>query len=120
MRGLTVLVAGSDVARLRAALATACAAAALGGRVRVYAQEEAVPLLRAGAADPDAARLRAAGLPDATETLAVALDSGVAVIACQSGLALAGLSAEQLAPGVETGGLVSLLATLGEDRLLAF
>lgn len=119
MRGLTVLVATADAARFRAALSTVAAAAALGARARVFLQEEAVTLM-AGGADADAARLAAAGFPSQDELLAIARESGAALIVCQSGLALAGLSMEALPAGTEAGGIVSVLATLGEDRLLAF
>ena len=100
MRGLTLLIATADPARLRAALTLASASAALGARTRVYFHEEAVPLLVTG--EP---------------LVATALETGAALIACQTGLAAAGLTADQLPEGVETGGLIGLLADLGEDRL---
>lgn len=109
MRGLTIVVAGPDPDRLRAALTMACAAAALGGRARVYLHEAAVGLLRQNATAP-------AGLPDLTELRAIAADSGVELIACQTGLALAGLSAD--GQKVAAGGLIDLLATLQGDRLV--
>ena len=52
--------------------------------------------------------------------IAIARESGVELLVCQSGLALTGLSMAELPAGTTAGGLVSLLATLGEDRLLAF
>ncbi len=110
MRGLTAIVASADHDRLRAALTLACAAAALGGRARVYLHEGAVALLGA----PD--RAVPPGVPTLGELLAMAAESDVAVIACQTGLALAGLSADTL--GVAAGGLIDLLATLGDDRLV--
>ena len=100
MRGLTILVATADPARLRAALTLASASAALGGRTRVYFHEAAVPSL----ADPD-------------PLIATAIETGALLIACQTGLAAAGLTTDQLPPGVETGGLIGLLADLGDDRL---
>lgn len=117
MRGLTILVASAEPARFRAALATAAAAAALGGRARVFLQEDAVTLFASG--DPDTTRLEAAGLPGRAALLAVAQESGVELLVCQSGLALAGLAIDALPAGTQAGGLVSLLATLGDDRLLA-
>jgi predicted peroxiredoxin len=100
MRGLTLLIASSDPQRLGAALALAAANAALGGRTRVYFHETAVPLLRA---------------PD--PLLLTAQESGALIIACQTGLADAGMQAGDLPQGVETGGLIGLLADLGDDRL---
>jgi predicted peroxiredoxin len=101
MRGLTLLVATADPERFRAALTLAAAHAALGGRTRVYFHEAAVALL----AKPD-------------PLIATAQESGATLIACQTGLAAAGLTADELPTGVETGGLISLLADLGEDRLV--
>ncbi len=117
MTGLTVILFATDAARGRAALTLAIAKAALGGRVRLYAHELAVTLLRPDV-DPDAAMLAAAGMPDRPALLAMALEAGVTLIACQTGLALAGLAISDLAAGVEAGGLVGLLAELDSDQLV--
>ncbi len=109
MRGLTIVVAGADPDRFRAALTMACAAAALGRRARVYLHEAAVGLLAGNAPAPG-------GLPDLTDLRAIAAESGVDLIACQTGLALAGLSADT--QRVAAGGLIDLLATLEDDRLV--
>ena len=115
VRGLTIVVAGADPARLHAALSLAAANAALEGRTRVFLQADAVSLLGGAEEDP---RCAAAGMPSLSELVGEVLAMGVEIIACQSGLALAGMSAEALPAGVETGGLVALLAGLGEDRLV--
>jgi predicted peroxiredoxin len=104
MRGLTILVATADPARFRAALTLAAAHAALGGRTRLFLHEEAVTLLR-----PAGAEL--------AHLIATATESGATLIACQTGLARAGLAETDLPAGAETGGLIGLLATLDEDRL---
>jgi predicted peroxiredoxin len=91
--------------------------AALGGRVRLYAHEHAVTMLAPGV-DDDGATLAAAGLPDRPALLALAVDAGVTLIACQTGLALAGLAIDALATGVIAGGLMGLLAELDDDRLV--
>ncbi|MEH3041737.1 MAG: DsrE family protein [Sphingomonas paucimobilis] len=109
MRGLTIIVAAPDPDRLRAALTVACANAALGGRTRVYLHEAAVELLATNAPAPH-------GLPNLTDLRTVAGESGVELIACQTGLALAGLSADT--QRVAAGGLIDLLATLQDDRLV--
>lgn len=109
MRGLTIVVAGPDPDRFRAALTMACAAAALGGRARVYLHEAAVGLLGVDASAPE-------GLPNLTDLRAIADHSGVGLIACQTGLVLAGLSADT--QRVAAGGLIDLLATLKDDRLV--
>lgn len=103
LRGLTIIVAGADAERFRAALTLACAAAALGGRTRIYLHDAAVALL----ADAGAIDLRA-----------TAHDLNVELIACQTGLAAAGLAVDTLTPPVAAGGMVGLLADLGEDRLV--
>lgn len=117
MRGLTIIAATADAERFRAALSLACAHAAVGGNSRFYCHEAAVALLVPGT-DPDDAMLAARGLATRAQLLAEALDSGVALIACQTGLAAQSIAFETLAPGIEPGGLVSLLAGLGDDRLV--
>ncbi|MFD1034574.1 DsrE family protein [Sphingomonas hankookensis] len=109
MRGLTIVVVSPDPDRFRAALTMACAGAALGGRMRVYLHEQAVAVLTARGSAP-------AGLPDLAELRAMATESGVELNACQTGLALAGISAEHA--NVAAGGMIDLLTTLADDRLV--
>lgn len=117
MRGLTLVVAaGSDATRLRTALGLAATHAAIGGRTRLFLDGEAVDLI----ARPDAAddaRYAAAGLPSIAELVASCLDLGVAVQLCQSGLALLDRAAGR-DPRLDVGGLTTMMATLGEDRLV--
>lgn len=101
MRGLGVIVAGPDPVRFRSALTLAAAQAALGGRTRVLLDSAAVGL----AAAPD-------------EILESCFDLGVAVMLCQSGLAMAGLEAAGLDSRFDYGGMVGWLADLGDDRLI--
>ncbi|MCH4891889.1 hypothetical protein GO308_02035 [Sphingomonas sp. SFZ2018-12] len=103
VRGLTVIVAGADPARAHAAITLASAAAALGGRTCLYLHDAAVKVL----ADPALRELRIA-----------AHELGVRTIACQSGLAAAGIDLRGVVPPAEAGGMVGLLATLGDDRLV--
>jgi hypothetical protein len=97
MRGLTIVVIGADAQRWHAALSLASAHAALGGRTRLYCHEAAVALL------------------EPSETLTIARELGVVLIACQTGLAAHALPLPDFA---EAGGLVSLLADLADDRLV--
>jgi predicted peroxiredoxin len=115
LRGLTVVVA--EPHRLRVALEMAAATAALGGAARVFCQGEAVMALAPlrNARDLDHA---AAGLPTLAGLFEEAAGLGVEVIACQSGLHLMGIDAATLDSRVRFGGLVSLMQTLGEDRLV--
>lgn len=117
MTGLTILLVATDTARARAALTLASAAAALGGRIRLHAHERAVAMLLPGT-DADDAMLTAAGQPPRKALIAMAIEAGVAITACQTGLAVADIAIDALAPGVEAGGLVGLLADLGDDRLV--
>ena len=117
MRGLTIVVTTGARDRFRAALTLSCAHAALGGRTRVYCHEAAVALL-ADRDDPAAASRAAHGLPDAPALIATALDGGVEILACQTGLALSGLAHSALPGGIEASGRVALLAELGDDRLV--
>ena len=115
VRGLTVVLGSAEPDRLRLALSLLAAQAALGGRARLYLHESAVALLGAPLAHPDDAAHRAAGLPDLAGLTAEARALGVELLACQSGATLAGVGLDE---GVEASGLVSLLGTLGDDRLL--
>lgn len=117
LSGLTIILIAEDAARARAALTLATAHAATIGPVRLFAHERAVRHLSArdDVAEPDLAE---SGLPDLAQLRAMATASGVSLIACQTGIALAGLTAADMAPGVETGGLVGMLQTLGADRLI--
>ena len=112
MQGLSIVVAGTDPARLHAALSMAAAWAALERPARIFLQAEAAGLL---ARLDDQAN---AGQPSLRELLTESLALGVAITACQTGLGLCGLSAEQLPDGVETGGLVGFLAARGDDQLM--
>jgi predicted peroxiredoxin len=117
VRGLTIVMAESDAERLRAALTLAATNAALGGRTRVFCQSEAVRLLADRSAPRDPAYV-AAGLPSLAELFEEALGLGVEIIACQSGLHLTGIAADGLDPRIGYGGPVSVMQTLGDDRLL--
>jgi predicted peroxiredoxin len=117
MRGLMIVVAGADPARLHGALSLAAAWAALDRPAHLFLQADSVALLRPGASEGDE-RYREAGMPGLRELLEESLALGVTVTACQSGLALAGLSAEDLPGGVEMGGLVDSLSRHWDDQLV--
>lgn len=107
MRGLTVIVAGTEPGRFRAATRIAASAAALAFPTRLFLDEAAVPLARGpGMAGEDGALLN------------TCLELGVSVTVCQSGLATAGITMAELDPRLVAGGLTGLLASLGDDRLV--
>jgi predicted peroxiredoxin len=117
MSGLTLIVATADPERFHAALSLAAANAALGERSRIFLQGEAAGLLRDASSPADHERSRH-GVPTVVQLLDEARGLGVEIIACQSGLALCGLSAEALPEGVTTAGLVQILSTRGDDQLV--
>lgn len=99
MRGLTIIVTTSAAERFDAAVELAASWAALGGRARLFCRGSAVTRLD----DP---------------MLNEALAGGVAVIACQTGLADHGGSLAACDSRIAAGGMVTLLAELGDDRLV--
>jgi len=101
MTGLGIIVAGRDAVRFRTALTLAAAQAALGGRVRILLDSDAVRL-----AD------------SAGDLLETCFELGAEVTLCQSGLAEAGLEASALDPRFSYGGMLGWLSALGSDRLV--
>jgi hypothetical protein len=85
-------------------LSLAASQAALGGRARLHLQGKAVALL-------DGER------PDLRELQTEAVALGVVITACQTGLAE---RTGPLPPDVEADGLIGLLTSLADDRLLVF
>lgn len=119
--GLVIIVTSDDAVRFRAAMTTGLAHAALGGHVRLYCHESSVALLaRATRPDDNSEALARIGLPDRLALIAMAQGSGITIIACQTGAAILDLSLDALAAGTEAGGMMALMATLGEDRLVSF
>ncbi|MEO1167318.1 MAG: DsrE family protein [Pseudomonadota bacterium] len=119
MRGLTIILTGHDPERMHAALSIAAAHAATGAKTRIFFEGRAVALLAEASPAPCDADRHRNGLPTLAEIRAESTHLGVALIACQGGMALAGLDIDQLGTGVEAGGLVGLMTNLGDDRLLA-
>lgn len=119
MSGLTIILLTDDAERFRGTLMVAMTHRALGGAARLFLQLDAVRML----APPITAVLdgdhRRAGLPTLSALLDEALTDGVAMTACQSGLLLAGLTAEEIDRRIETGGLTSFLTGMEPtDRLI--
>jgi predicted peroxiredoxin len=118
LSGLTIIIADVSSERFRTALTIATAAAALGGRTRIFLQGEAVAILRQPIAGWEDDGYAQAGLPTLPDHYREALALGVRFILCQSGLTLTGAEPSDYDPATEYGGMVSLLADLGDDRLL--
>ena len=119
MRGLTIVVADVSSERFRSALNLALATRALGGRARIFLDGEAVSIVRRPIAGWEDDAYEDAGLPTLPALCAEALDAGVRLILCQSGLAMTGAEPRDFDPRVEFGGMVGLLAELDQDRLVA-
>lgn len=96
----------------------AMAQAALGRRTRIFLQLDAVRLLAPLAAAPRDGDHAVHGLPSLRALIGEALDAGVALVACQSGLTLSGIDATDLDPRIEAGGPVSFLQSVEPDERL--
>jgi predicted peroxiredoxin len=115
MQGLTIIVASADEARFRSALEVAGANAALDRTTRLFLQGAAASLLKPTSVELDEGT---GGVPTIAQLLEEALALGASITVCQSGLALAGMRADQLPEGIDTGGLVELLASGRTHQLL--
>lgn len=118
MRGLTIIMAEASPTRFRSALTLALAQTALGGTARLFLDGGAVALARLPIRGPDDDAHAVAGLPTLPALLEEALDAGLRLILCQSGLALSGTQSGDHHPRAEFGGMIGLLAQTGEDRLI--
>lgn len=116
---LALLLVSADAARLRAALTIGRAEIALGGAARIFLQGAAAALLKPPVSDPKDADWVTVGEPALARLLDEALDDGVTIMICQSGLAMAGIDAQDLDRRIEVTGPISFLAQAGpEMRLL--
>lgn len=121
MPTLNIIVATAEGARFYAALETAMALTALGRTVRIFLQGEAVALLREPVGYGGDAARQAAGQPALAWMLHEARKMDVAVAACQTGMAMAAMTAHDLAASVRTVGLISFLADIeAGDQLLVY
>src|SRR3546814_19064391 len=92
------------------------ASAALGRVVAIYLHADAVRLLDPGLNWAEDVRFAAVGSPAIAELLGSAMELGVRITACQTGLALTGLPADALPQGVAPGGLVDFLGRAQTGR----
>jgi predicted peroxiredoxin len=120
MRELRIIVATADAERLRGALVLASAQAALGGRASIFLQVDGVGLLRPAFEAPRDAAHAAAGLPTLGQLIAEAVSLGVSLLACQSGMALHGISADDLPDSIAVSGPIAFLQDTGEEARLLF
>lgn len=118
LRGLTIIVAGRDHDRLRSALGLAATQAALGGRASLFLDGPSVGLLAPAVVSDADIVSSAAGLPTLAELIDTALSLGATIALCQSGLAAADLALDRIDGRIAVGGLTSVIAALGDDRLV--
>jgi predicted peroxiredoxin len=113
-----MIVATGEPERFRAGLTLARCEIALGGTARMLLQGMAVTLAVPGAGIAGDARWVSAGEPALDHLLDEALADGVQIVACQSGLAIATISAEQVDNRIAIGGMIGFLAGLTRDERL--
>lgn len=118
LRPLNLLILDDGHARLHGGLSVAVSAAALGRPVHIFFQGLAVRALVSDRPWPEDSAARDKGVAAIKELFAQAAELGIALTACESGLHLAGLTANALPPGIETGGLIGFLSGAGEGDLL--
>ncbi|WP_336958474.1 peroxiredoxin [Sphingobium aquiterrae] len=119
MPGLKIALLTPDAERFRGALTLAAAHVALGRPATLFLQLDAVRLLAPPVTAPQDATHIAAGLPGLARLLEDSLSLGVSLLACQSGLALAGLDLATLDARIAaTGPLAFLQGLEPDDRLI--
>lgn len=118
MQNLTIIVADISSERFRCALSVAAAQAALGAKARIFLQGESVSIIRAPMVGWEDEAYAAAGQPTLPQLFDEALKLGVGIIVCQSAMQMTGAEPRDFDDRVEYGGLMSVMQTLGEGRLL--
>ena len=119
--GLSIIVAIAEGRRFYSALEAAMASAALGHPARIFLQGDAVQMLRHPIGFAGDRARKASGQPDLASMVAEAALMEVDLVVCQSGMALVGMTARELAPQARAGGLVSFLSGVGaDDRLITY
>lgn len=109
MRALILLLPTADPERLHAALSLASAATAGGRETSIHLHELAVGLLADPLEAPGDIRRQAIGLPTLAQIFEEALQLGVAISVCQSGLAFYDLSLDRLDSRLDVRGPVSVM-----------
>ncbi|MGC8470344.1 MAG: DsrE family protein [Acetobacteraceae bacterium] len=119
---LGILLLAEDQARAHYGFVLAAGAAALGQRVVIFAAGRGVHAL---AADPSAladfardGRIRARGVAGLAEVRAAACEIGVRLIACSAALQAEAMAPADLLAGVEIGGVVGFLESVGRGQIV--
>lgn len=118
---LFILLAGDDRNRAHVAFSLGLAALALGREVTVFAGGKSVRLfgkLRAKCYPEECPE--APGVLCLDKLIEESISLGAKLIACETGLVQTNLNEADLIEDVKIGGLVGLLAQLGENHLMVF
>jgi uncharacterized protein len=119
--GILLLSGAHDRAHYAFVLATA--AASIGRRVVIFATNAGCHALLAdwsGLTDAGRdARISAAGVAGLDELRDAAIELGIDLIACESGLRAEALDAAVLYPGVRVAGVVTFLSEIGAGQIVA-
>ncbi|MGA9867795.1 MAG: DsrE/DsrF/DrsH-like family protein [Acetobacteraceae bacterium] len=118
MAPLGILLISGGAERAHYAFVIAAGAAALGRDVVVFATNEGTRALCADIAHLDA-QDRPAGVASLAELRAASVDLGVRMIACETGLLMAGIAASALLDGAEIAGVATFLAAVGDGQMLS-
>ncbi len=116
---LGVLLISGGHERAHYAFMLAAGAAAIGRDVVIFATNDGCHGLTDGASD--AAReadIEATGVPGIAILRAACAELGVRLIACESGLRMAGMDPSALSDGVEVAGITSFLAAVGDGQIV--
>ncbi len=118
-----VLLSGSHD-RAHFAFSMAAAAAALGREVVMFTSGAGCRALLADWSGIDDvgrdAVVRRRGVAGLGELRHAAVETGVRLLACDSGLRAEGIDAATLLPGVEVAGIATLLDAVGDGQLVSF
>jgi len=121
-RTLGILLISGTHERAHYAFVMAAAAAAMGRRVIVFATNDGCRALvedwsRLDGAGRDAA-VRQLGVAGLGELRDAAAELGVRRLACDAGIRLAGIEADELAEGVEVAGVPTFLDAVGGGQIV--
>ena len=105
--------------RAHYAFMVATAAAAMGRHVVVFATNEGCRgLSGAMTDDPHEAAVVATGVAGLQELRTASLELGVQLMACDSGMRMAGIDVNSLIPGVDVSGLPAFLSAVGAGQIV--
>ena len=116
---LGVLLISGGHERAHYAFMLAAGAAAIGREVVIFATNDGCHGLTNAASDaPREAEIVATGVPGIAILRAACAELGVRLIACESGLRMAGMDRSVLSAGVEVAGITSFLVAVGAGQIV--